>query len=197
MTFLLGLTFLFWIILLAWQIYSFPTPVAANSADVAIVLGAAVWNGQPSPVFAERINHGIHLFQSGQVDHLIFTGGIGENDSIAESEAARSFAISRGIPENKILIETHSRITYENLYESCKLMTAAKLQTAIIVSDPLHMKRAMSIAQDIGLEAQPSPTPTTRYKTWRSKWGSLLYELVFYVLHSGSKAVGLVNKCPG
>ncbi|RMG71688.1 MAG: YdcF family protein [Chloroflexi bacterium] len=197
MIFFLGMLFLLWNIILMWQIYSFPLTSAPASADAAIVLGAAVWNGQPSPVFEERIKHSIFLFQSGQVEYLIFTGGFGKHDTIAESEAARAYAINEGVPSDNILIETNSHTTYENLYESCKLMSNANMQKAIIVSDPLHMKRAMRIALDIGIDAQPSPTPTTRYQTWRSKSGSLVYELFFYVLHLGAKAAGFVAECPG
>ncbi|MCP4426983.1 MAG: YdcF family protein [Chloroflexi bacterium] len=190
-----SLPFAFWVLFLAWQIYSFPSS-APVSADAAIVLGAAVWNGRPAPVFEERIRHGITLYQSGQAEYLIFTGGIGDKDSIAESEAARAYAISQGISADKILVETTSQITYENLYEACKLMDLANLRDAIIVSDPLHMKRSMRIAADIEMDAYPSSTPTTRYRTWRSKSGSLAYELFFYIVHLGSNAIGIVEKCP-
>ena len=97
----------------------------------------------------------------------------------------------------KILVETVSRITYENLYEACRLMEGADLRKALVVSDPLHMKRAMQIAEDIGLDAYPSPTTTSRYQTWRSKSGLLAYEVFFSIVHMGSKVTGFVEQCPG
>jgi uncharacterized SAM-binding protein YcdF (DUF218 family) len=74
-------------------------------------------------------------------------------------------------------------------------METGDLNTAMIVSDPLHMKRAMQIADDIGLDAYPSPTLTSRYQTWRSKSGLLVYELFFYTLHKGSDLIGQVESC--
>ncbi len=183
------------IIALAVKIYSFSANTSSRSADVAIVLGAAVWNGQPSPVFAERINHGIHLYQTGQASNLIFTGGVGINDQIAESEVARTYAVEQGVPIENIFIEKNSHITYENLYEACLIMTDKQFESALIVSDPLHMQRSIQIAKDIGIESYPSPTPTTLYKTWRSQSGSLAYETFFFLVHMKDKVFNLVEKC--
>lgn len=185
----LGLVFALWAGVLSWQIVSYSSVSSPVSADVAIILGAAVWNGKPSPVFQERIKHGISLYKSGRVKYLIFTGGIGNGDSKAESEVARLYADKQGIPLAKILTEQVSRITYENLYEANRIMKAANLQNALIVSDPLHMKRAMKIAEDIGMAAYPSPTPTTRYQGWRVKAGALMYEVFFYMVHIGGKVI--------
>jgi uncharacterized SAM-binding protein YcdF (DUF218 family) len=184
-----GFLFTLCVGVLCWQIFSYSSVSSPVSADAAIILGAAVWNGKPSPVFQERINHGIALYKSGRVKYLIFTGGIGNRDSKAESEVARSHASKQGIPLSKILTEHVSRITYENLYEANRIMKATNLQNALIISDPLHMKRAIKIAEDIGIVAYPSPTPTTRYQSWNVKVRALLYEVFFYMVHIGGKAI--------
>lgn len=196
MTRLLGPLVTIWLVVVAWQIYSYSSISSGSSADAAVVLGAAVWRGRPSPVFEERIKHGINLYESGAVDYLVFTGGIGTGDTRAESEVAQAYALSRGVPAEKILIERNSSTTYENLHEACQVMAAADLKNLLIVSDPLHMKRALTIAGDIGLDAQPSPTPTTRYRTWRTQSVSLANEVIFYVVHMASRAAGLVENCP-
>jgi uncharacterized SAM-binding protein YcdF (DUF218 family) len=180
---------------LARRIVAFGTEVDPGPAGAAIVLGAAVWDGAPSPVFAARIDHGIDLYQRGVVDYLVFTGGAGDGDLLAESEVARAMALDRGVPAARILIETESHITEENLRAACELLNEAHLERALIVSDPLHMKRAMTIARDIGLDAGPAPTPTTRYRTWRSKSGQLAYELFFYVAHLASRTARGVDRC--
>ena len=172
-----------WPILLMGQIYRFGYVRQAVQADVAIVLGAAAWGDQPSPVFEERIKHGIALYQSGVVHKLIFTGGVGEGDSLAESEVARNYALARGITEEDILVETVSTITLENLVEARKLMTQNGLETAVLVSDPLHMLRSIDMAQDLGMVVYTPPTPTSRYRTWRSKAGFLGYEVFFYTVY--------------
>jgi uncharacterized SAM-binding protein YcdF (DUF218 family) len=66
-------------------------------------------------------------------------------------------------------------------------MRDENLKTAVLVSDPLHMKRAITMARDMGMDVVSSPTPTTRYRTWRSKLPSLLYETWFYALYLGQR----------
>ena len=111
-----------WTVVLMVRINRFAHILPDVRADAAIVLEAAVWEDQPSPVFEERIKHGIMLYQSGVVDRLIFTGGLGEGDRLAEGEAGRRYALARGVPDEAILIETVSTITLENLIEAQKLM---------------------------------------------------------------------------
>jgi uncharacterized SAM-binding protein YcdF (DUF218 family) len=94
-------------------------------------------------------------------------------------------ATQREVSANDIYIEEKSRTTQQNIAEAAALMKVHNLKSAIIVSDPLHMKRAMMMADDLGIEAVSSPTPTTRYRSLRTKLGFLLRELYFvhhYVL---------------
>src|SRR5678815_1180870 len=79
--------------LLAWRIYSFGNTSSNSQADAAVVLGAAVWTANVSPVFRERINHAINLYRKGQVRKLIFTGGQGNPGEPTESSAARNYAL--------------------------------------------------------------------------------------------------------
>ena len=150
-------------------------------ADVAIVLGAAVWDGEVSPVYRERINHAITLYEEGTVDFIILTGGFGEGSYKSDSQVAKEYALSQGIPEEKILIEEKSTITEENFEFSKEVMEENDLETAIIVSDPLHMKRAMLMAKDYNITALSSPTTTSMYKSLKTKIPFLLREEFFYV----------------
>jgi uncharacterized SAM-binding protein YcdF (DUF218 family) len=149
-------------------------------SDVAIVLGAGTSNGKVSDVFAERIRHGVTLYEQGSVAHVIFTGGFGEGQTISDSEAAKNFAIREGLPPDSASIEERSTVTYENLEEAHGLMQTNGWETALVVSDPLHMKRSMLIAKRLGIDARPSPTPTTMYRSWRTKLKLLMYESFFY-----------------
>jgi uncharacterized SAM-binding protein YcdF (DUF218 family) len=179
----LVLLLLAWFALTAIRIYVYGHKPHAATGDTAIVLGAGVWEERPSPVFAERINHAIDLYETDRVTAIIFTGGIGQDDTQAESEVARRYAMGRGVPTDDIYIETASHITYQNLREAGRLVQRHNLGSALIVSDPLHMKRAVRMARDLGLEAYPSPTPTTRYRTWRTKLPFLLRETWFYTTY--------------
>ena len=151
-----------------------------RQADAAIVLGAAVDGEEVSPVFRERINHGIWLYQEGFVEYLIFTGGTGEGSTVSEAFAAKQYALEAGVPEGHILIEESSRITEENLANAGALMEEAGMDTALIVSDPLHMKRAMEMADDFGLEAYASPTPTSMYRSLKTQLPFLAREVFYY-----------------
>lgn len=177
---LFALLLLVWLSILAAQIVAAGKPAPVRPAKVAIVLGAAVHGDRPSPVFEERIRHGIQLYKQGAVKRLIFTGGYGEGSGAAESAVARSYALRHGLRARDILVETRSRTTHENLLEASRLMQANRLESALLVTDPLHIKRALLMCSGLGIDAWPAPTPTSRYRSWRTKAGFLLREVYFY-----------------
>lgn len=158
------------------SIFYFSTVDQKRPADAAIILGAAAWYKRPSPVFEERIRHGLWLYQNGYVKKLIMTGGKSLRAPYSEAYVARRFALKKHIPADVILIEEDSHNTRENLKNAKQLMQAHGLRSAIIVSDPFHMKRAMSIANDLDIEAYSSPTPTTRYESTSQSLRFLLQE---------------------
>lgn len=153
----------------------------AGPADAIIVLGAAAYDAKPSPVFEERIRHGIDLFHRGLAPKLIFTGGYGGAGArFSESQVARRYALRQGVPEKAILIESISRNTHENLRQASTLMQNHNLHSAIIVSDPLHMARALRLSGELGIRAVGSPTPTTRFRSFATRWRFLLAEVYFF-----------------
>jgi len=151
-------------------------------ADAAIVLGAAVDDGVPSPVFSERLRHAAGLFESGRLKWIVVTGGVGEGDSLAEAEAGRDWLIDAGIPADRLLIETKSRTTKQNLVFAQPLLAEHDIHRVVIVSDPLHMRRAMRMASDLGLDAHPSPTRTSRFQSLGTQIPMALRE-VYFTLH--------------
>ena len=172
---------------LAVSIYFYGNNSTTFRADAAIFLGAAVWDEKPSPVFRERINHGINLYKSASVNKIIFTGGQGSDRELAEAIIAKNYAVRQGVSELHILTETKSRTTYQNLYYAKQVAEKNQLSQFLIVSDPLHMKRAMLMAKGLGMKAYPSPTPTTRYKSLTSKLPFLLRETYFYIHYLASR----------
>ena len=165
----------------AFRIHSYASVFSDSPSDAAIILGAAIWKDKPSPVFRARIDHGINLHKQGKVKTLVFTGGVGTGEVYAESEVAKQYAMSQRIAAENILIETRSQITFENLTESKLLLDANNIDTVLLVSDPLHMKRAMTMAQDLNINAASSPTPMSLYKSWRTKSGFLAREVFYYI----------------
>ena len=160
---------LLWLLLTTISVYTFSRQDQVRHADAAIVLGAAVFRDRPSPILRERINHAISLYQQGWVDTLIFTGGVGRNDEASEAEVAAQYALDRGVPPEAILLETTSTSTLENLANAQELAESHSLETFLIISTPYHMKRAMAIASDLGMEAYSSPTQTTRWISTRTE----------------------------
>ena len=115
------------------------------------------------------------------MEKLILTGGYGEGSSVSDAAAAKQYAISIGMTEADILLEDRSAITQENLQYAKELMEKAGYETAIVVSDPLHMKRAMLLARDAGITAYSSPTPTSRYRRFQTKAKFLAREVFYYI----------------
>jgi uncharacterized SAM-binding protein YcdF (DUF218 family) len=169
-----------WLGLVGFEIVRFARISAHQSADAAIVLGAAVTEHRPSPVFQARIDHAIDLWKTQRVKYLIFTGGLGADDTLAESQAAQKYAVSQGVPPDRILIELKSRTTKQNLLEAQKILQNQRLSSCLLVSDPLHMKRADWMMRDVGITGYPSPTPYSRYQTWQSQLPFLAREVYFY-----------------
>lgn len=176
--------------LLARDIYLFSLTNSYAPADAAVVLGTSVFRDRPSPVFRERINHAINLYQAGIVQYIIFTGGQAGNDRLAESEAGRNYAMGRGVPAEHILIETASYNTCLNLVEAKRIIDENNLDQVLIVSDPLHMRRSMWLAEKIGIKALSSPTPTSRYQSFGRKAGFLVREVYSYATYLLN-----INKC--
>ena len=165
----------------AASIWNYGKQTTEHPAQVAIVLGAAVWNDQPSPVFRERINHAVRLYKMHSVQKVLCTGGQGTKSEVTEAVAAKRYVMLHGVPEKDILVEEQSHTTFENLLGAKQILALHKLQSTLIVSDPLHMKRAMRMAHHIGLNAEPSPTMTSRYRTMKTQFGSLVHETYYYL----------------
>lgn len=157
--------------------------------DVAVVLGAAAWDMRPSPVFLERINHAIALYQGGKVDYLAFTGGTPKVGFMTEAEVGRRYALRQGVPERAIVLENTSRDTYHNLANIEPVLKARGLDHIVVVSDPYHLARAKIMAEDLGITADYSPTPTTRYSKTATKLKFLFQEthqlFAYYLLRAG------------
>ncbi|MQP77284.1 YdcF family protein [Stenotrophomonas sp. MYb238] len=164
----------------AWIIWVGDRDQAAP-ADAIIVLGAAAYDAKPSPVFEERIRHGLDLYRQGYAPKLIFTGGFGGAGArFSESQVARRYALKQEIPAKDILIENRSRTTRQNLVEAKRLMDAHGMHRAILVSDPLHMARALRLSRELGIDALASSTPSTRFRSFHTSWRFLAQEIYFF-----------------
>jgi len=184
----------------AIQIVLYGSNGTTQSAQAAVVLGAAAWGNRPSPVYRERLNEAIRLYKQGRVNSLIFTGGTPELGYPSEAEVARDYAKQQGVPDSAILVDVKSRTTFENLLQARALMRGAGIQSVLVVSDPLHMRRAMYIASELGLDAQPAPSDSSRFQSWPSRARFLWRETWSYseqLLFSGARRESQINATPG
>lgn len=177
----LGVIALLWLLGVAGWIVWVGDRDQAAPADAIIVLGAAAYDAKPSPVFEERIRHGLDLYRRGYAPVLIFTGGYGgARARFAESQVARRYALRQQVPEDAILIETESRTTRQNLEQARALMRQHDLHRVIVVSDPLHMARALRLCSELGIDARASSTPSTRFRSFQTRWRFLAQEIYFF-----------------
>ena len=134
-------------------------------ADAIVVMGAAQYDGRPSPVFAARLDHAVGLFRAGLARRLIVTGGKATGDRTTEAASARAYAIARGVPPEAILAEDGSRTTVESVRAVADIMHATGLSSAVFVSDRPHILRVLRMATDDGITAWGSPTGTSPLET--------------------------------
>jgi len=131
-------------------------------AGAIVVLGAAQFDGRPSPVFAARLDHAIDLYLRKLAPVLVVTGGKAEGDRTTEAATASAYAQARGVPTTAIAMEDTGRTTLESLQGVARLLHQRGIRDAVFVSDPTHMLRVLRMAADLGIESYGSPTPTSR-----------------------------------
>lgn len=130
-------------------------------ADAIVVMGAAQYDGTPSPVFAARLDHAIELYRAGVAPLLVVTGGKLEGDRTTEAAAARAYAMEHGVPGEAIIGEDRSHSTLSSIRAVATLLRDVSATTAVFVSDPTHMYRVLRMAEDTGIDATGSPTRTS------------------------------------
>src|SRR5437588_10491894 len=75
----------------------------ATTSDAIVVLGAAQYNGRPSPVFRARLDHAAALYQRGLAPVVLVTGGVGTGDTLSEAEVGRRYLTKAGLPESAVI----------------------------------------------------------------------------------------------
>ena len=125
-------------------------------ADAILVLGAAQWDGEPSPILRARLDHALALYRQSYAPRLMLTGGVGEGDRYSEAAVAAHYLSDRGVPPEAILVEEQGRSSRESIHAAADILSGAGLSRVVLVSDPPHMLRILRMAQSAGLEAYGS-----------------------------------------
>lgn len=127
--------------------------------DVMIVLGAKLIGDQPSAILRLRLDEAVSLYRRGYAPNIIVSGAKGEDEKISEAEAMRNYLVQQGIPPECIHLEAASFNTYQNLANSKIIMERLGYRQAVIVSSASHIRRAVALAQTLGMEVSAAPAP--------------------------------------
>ena len=136
---------------------------ADTRADAIVVLGAAQYEGRPSPVLRARLDHAIALHRRGLAPMLVVTGGRGYGDTTTEAAVSQRYAMKHGVARDAILLEDRGRTTSESMRGVAAILgtSPAHPRRAILVSDPFHMLRLAVLARRFALAPVTSPTRTS------------------------------------
>lgn len=129
----------------------------AAPADAIVVLGAAQYNGRPSPVLKARLDHALSLYRRGLAPFIIVTGGIGAGDTLSEAAVAERYLWGAGIPKPAILKDATGHSSVASLRAAARKVRARSGRRVILVSDGFHMLRLTIIGKRLQLEPLPSP----------------------------------------
>ncbi|MGH9137201.1 MAG: YdcF family protein [Acidimicrobiales bacterium] len=144
----------------------------ARPADAIVVLGAAQYDGRPSPVLTRRLDHAAQLFREGIAPLIVVTGGRRPGDRFSEAEASANYLQDQGIPGDHIERETTGVNSWESLASAARFLHEDDITRVVLVSDPYHAMRIDGIAAELGLDATVSPAGSS------SSLGSLARETV-------------------
>jgi uncharacterized SAM-binding protein YcdF (DUF218 family) len=131
----------------------------ARRVDAIVVLGAAQYDGRPSPVLRARLDHAVLLYRRNLAPVIIMTGGVGPGDTVSEAVVSQRYAVRQGIPRNAILTEREGLTTLQSMDGVARLMRGRGMSRAVLVSDPFHMLRLKLLALRVGIRGFTSPTP--------------------------------------
>ncbi|GAA4939349.1 uncharacterized SAM-binding protein YcdF (DUF218 family) [Actinomycetospora succinea] len=159
--------------------------------DMIVVLGAAQYDGRPSPVFRARLQHALELYEEGVAPRIITVGGAAAGDAFTEAQAGEQWLVENGVPGQALLPVDEGRDTYESFEAVAAVADQRGWSSAVLVSDPWHSLRSRTMADDVGLDATTSPTkrgPVVQTRETQLRYivretGALIY---YHLTHGSS-----------
>jgi vancomycin permeability regulator SanA len=175
-----------WSGIAVWQAAHTDEASSVDRADVILVLGAAQYGGDPSPIFRGRLDHGALLYEKGFADRIMVLGAGQEGDLTTEAQAGAQYLVGRGIPEEAVAASPDGRTTFDSLRAAVDRMREGDLDSAFLVSDPWHNLRIRRMARDLGIEGYVSATwhsaaesQSTRFRGYARETFAYLYYRMF------------------
>lgn len=160
----------------------------ARASDVIVTLGAAEYNGRPSPVLRLRLNHALELWREGYAPLIMTTGGAGGDPVFTEAAVGRSYLIGHGVPSEAIVVETEGESTVHSTALAGEIIDRMDLHSVIVVSDGYHIFRVKKMLQHRGLEVYGSPRREPNRDALHEHW-NYVKQAIGYVLWRAGVAV--------
>ncbi len=157
----------------------------AQPAGVILVLGAAEYNGRPSPVLKSRLDHALELYRRKLAPRILTTGGAGGDPVFTEGGVGRAYLIAHGVPSEAISAETEGETTVESIALAGEIMRRMGLHSVIVVSDGYHIFRVKEMLQSYGLTVYGSPRHEAAPHPLRERWNYLKQALSYLLWRAG------------
>jgi uncharacterized SAM-binding protein YcdF (DUF218 family) len=163
------------------------------AADAIVVLGAAQYNGDPSPVFQARLDHAAALYRDGVAPRIVTIGGGLIGDRTTEGAAGAAYLAGVGIEQPDLTVVGTGADTLASLRAANAVLTANGWTSIVLVTDPWHAARASMMASDLGLTVQVSPVsdgPSVRAAVAPAYLTREALGILYYRLTGGSSGAG-------
>ena len=153
-------------------------------SDAIVVLGSAQYNGRPSSIFQARLEHALTLYRQGVAPMVVTVGGKKSGDQFTEAEAGRDYLNKNGVPSKALLAVPVGVDTLQSMQAAADTFRQHGWHTAVLVSDPWHVMRAVRMADDAGIQAVGSPTRQgPAVQTRQTQFFYILRETAAYLLY--------------
>jgi uncharacterized SAM-binding protein YcdF (DUF218 family) len=155
-----GVALVAYFALTLWWVHRVGRSDQARPVGAIVVMGAAQYDGRPSPQLAARLDHALDLYERGLAPMVVTTGGKLPTDRFTEAEASRDYLVERGVPAAAILT-VEGATTFDSLVLVADVLGGDDRPSVVVVTDPFHSLRARLAAEEVGLDAYVSPTRTS------------------------------------
>jgi uncharacterized SAM-binding protein YcdF (DUF218 family) len=164
-----------------WRAAHHDDATHVEKVDAIVVLGAAQYNGTPSPVFQGRLDHALLLYQQGRSSHILVLGSKQPGDRTTEAASGRDYLVGRGVPASAVIAVPVGHTSWESLSAAETVMQRHGMHSVFLVSDPWHNARIKRMGSDLGMEAYASATWTSAYDTQRTRLTEYVRETFAYL----------------
>jgi uncharacterized SAM-binding protein YcdF (DUF218 family) len=178
-----GVTLIAWSFITVWRAAHVDDASRVDRADAIVVLGAAQYNGQPSPVFRGRLEHAALMWREHRANLVLVLGSNQPGDRSTEGAAGRDYLIVQGVPAAAVISIPEGNTSYQSLQAAATYLQTRHLGSVFLVSDPWHNARIKKMATDLGLRAYASATWTSAYQSRSARLSGYVRETFAYLYY--------------